>query len=283
MEFKITNYTLPEAISFNYEELKNEISEKCKLYEAMVYTDEKIKEAKQDKANLNKFKKALNDERIRREKEYMVPFNEFKAQVNELIAIIDQPIAAIDSQVKTYEEKQRAEKLEKIKEYFAEANEYDWLNLEMIFDSRWLNASVSLKKVKEDITEILKTIAGNLVTLSNLPEFGFEATEVYKETLNINSAIEKAQRMAEIQKAKAEAEEKRRQEEEARKKAEEEAKLQKTLMTPSEEPAPVQQEAIPESAEPEREWISFKAFVTREQALALRNFFIENGIEFGRA
>ena len=52
-----------------------------KLYEITSASDEKIKEAKADKANLNKLKKALNEERIRREREYMEPFNDFKAKV----------------------------------------------------------------------------------------------------------------------------------------------------------------------------------------------------------
>ena len=88
MEIKMNEMQLPEKISFNYEELKQELAAKVSMYETMIYTDDQIKEAKADKANLNKLKKALNDERIRLEKEYMVPFNDFKAKVNEIISII---------------------------------------------------------------------------------------------------------------------------------------------------------------------------------------------------
>ena len=86
MELKIAQVTLPEQIEFNYQELKNEITTKANEYANIVYTDDTIKEAKADKAALNKLKKALNDERIRQEKEYMKPFNDFKTKVNELIA-----------------------------------------------------------------------------------------------------------------------------------------------------------------------------------------------------
>ena len=51
--------------------MKQELTEKVSMYETLVYTDDQIKEAKADKAQLNKLKKALNDERIRIEKEYM--------------------------------------------------------------------------------------------------------------------------------------------------------------------------------------------------------------------
>lgn len=67
MELKVNEVSIPEKIEFNYEQLKAELTEKVSLYETMVYTDDQIKQAKADKANLNKLKKALNDERIRRE------------------------------------------------------------------------------------------------------------------------------------------------------------------------------------------------------------------------
>ena len=94
MQLKMSDYQLPEKILFNYDELKQELLEKVSMYETLVYTDEQIKDAKADKAALNKLKKALNDERIRLEKEYMRPFNEFKGKINEIIAIIDKPAGA---------------------------------------------------------------------------------------------------------------------------------------------------------------------------------------------
>lgn len=88
MELKVNEYQLPEQILFNYEELKAELTEKVQHYETLVYTDDQIKEAKADRATLNKLKKALSDERIRREREYMQPFNEFKSRINEILALL---------------------------------------------------------------------------------------------------------------------------------------------------------------------------------------------------
>ena len=81
MELKVNEYQLPEQILFNYEELKAELTEKVQHYETLVYTDDQIKEAKADRATLNKLKKALSDERIRREREYMQPFNSIHRRV----------------------------------------------------------------------------------------------------------------------------------------------------------------------------------------------------------
>jgi hypothetical protein len=111
MELRIEELKLPaEVIHFNYEELKKELTEKVSKYDGLIYTESDIKDAKADRAQLNKFKKALNDERLRQEKEYMTPFNVFKNQINELIGIIDKPVSMIDKQVKDYEEKKKAEK-----------------------------------------------------------------------------------------------------------------------------------------------------------------------------
>ena len=109
MELRINEVTTPKQITFNYDELKQELTEKMAFYEALVYTDEQVKDAKTDRASLNKLKKSLNDERLRQEREYMKPFNTFKAQINEIIGIIDKPVALIDKQVKEFEEKKKQE------------------------------------------------------------------------------------------------------------------------------------------------------------------------------
>lgn len=202
MELRVNEVTIPEKISFNYEELKAELTEKVAFYETLVYTDDQVKDAKADRATLNKLKKTLNDERIRREKEYMQPFNEFKAQVNEIIGIIDKPIAVIDKQVKEFEDQKKANKQNAIEELFATIGFQNFVTLEKIWDPKWLNASVSMKSIEEQMRSRMYQIGDDVLTLHNLPEFGFEATEVYKQTLDINKAIKEAQRMAEITKGK---------------------------------------------------------------------------------
>ena len=152
MELRVNEVAIPEKIDFNYEELKAELTSKVSFYETLVYTDDQIKDAKADKANLNKLKRALNDERIRREKEYMQPFNVFKAQINEIIGIIDKPIAVIDEQVKAFDEKRKAEKQKAIEELFATIGFQNFVTLEKIWDPKWLNASVSMKSIEGGCT-----------------------------------------------------------------------------------------------------------------------------------
>ena len=248
MELKVNNFSVPSTITFNFEELKQELEEKAGFYTNLVYTDEQIKEAKADKASMNKLKKALNDERIRMEKEYMKPFTEFKAQVNEIIGIIDKPVNAIDTQIKAYEDKCRQDKQVAIEQYFAEIEKPEWLTLRVITDPKWLNASVTLKSVKAAIDEKVQQIIKDMEMLSKIPEFGFEATEVYKTTLNVNKAFDEANGMAEIARRKREREEAERlAAEKAAAEAAEKAALEATQVENEPEQAevePVQDEFI---------------------------------------
>lgn len=271
MELKVNEVTIPDVIQFNYDELKQELTEKVSMYETMVYTDDQIKQAKADKASLNKLKKALNDERIRREKEYLQPFNEFKAKINEIIGIIDKPVAVIDKQVKEYEEKCKEDKRATIIEYWNARKPScpEWLTIEQIFDDRWLNASMSMKSIKDNIDGWINRINDEITTIESLPQFSFEATEEYKRTLDINKAIAEVQRLADIQK---------RKEEQVRLKAEQEEKVERELPPrPIREPLDI---PMVEKPKEEGQWVNFSAKLTVSQAKDLKQFFELRNIEF---
>lgn len=286
MELKMNEYQLPQNISFNFEELKAELTEKVRLYETIAYTDDQIQEAKKDKANLNKLKKVLNDERIRREKEYMAPFNAFKAQINEIIGVIDKPVAVIDKQVKAYEDQKKQEKKEKIKELWDSLDAPDGLTFDDVFQEKFLNASCSMKNISQYFEDDIKRFARDMETLAALPEFGYEAKMVYLSTHDINKALAEGQRMAQVQKQKAEYEatQARKREEEAARKAAEEARKQQAEQAAAAagetafNNAPDVSAQVP--AEPVKQWVSFQALLSTEDALVLKAFFDERNIEF---
>lgn len=283
MELKVNEVTVPEQITFNYDELKQELTEKVSVYEAMVYTDDQIKQAKADKANLNKLKKALNDERIRREREYMQPFNDFKQKINEIISIIDKPVAVIDKQVKEYEEKQKAEKMEAIKEYWNSCNVPENLSFEKVFDNKWLNASTSMKSIQDVINEAIAKFKNEMDLLADLPEYSFEAQQIYISTLDIGKALNEVHRLSDIAKKKAEMETeqaKRRAEVEASNTPEQVVSANNTTTAEEFIPPVVDEEMDAKVFAPARQWIAFQALLTTEEALALKNFFNSRNIEF---
>lgn len=87
MELRIKSMSFPEAIEFNFEQLKQELTDKAEQYKGLVYTDDQVQDAKKDVAALRKFTKALSDERIKVKKECMKPYEEFEAKIKELSAI----------------------------------------------------------------------------------------------------------------------------------------------------------------------------------------------------
>jgi len=262
MELKVGEYKLPEVISFNFEELKTELLARTKHYETVIYTDDDIKTARSDRADLNKLKKALNDERIRLEKEYMVPFKQFKAQIDEIIAIIDKPTALIDSQIKEYEQRKKDEKKEQIKAVFAEAALPEYITLEKIWDESWLNSTCTISRVKEDLKTLAYRDAQAMESIKTLPEYAFEAAEYYKQSLDIAAALAKANELARIAKAKKEAE----------------AKVEIVEEIPASEP--ITEAEVEETAEVVRAWIKFEANLSESEARELAAFFRYNKIEF---
>lgn len=284
MELKVREYQLPEVIGFNFEELKTELLERTKYYETIVYTDDDIKAARSDRADLNKLKKALTDERIRREKEYMVPFNAFKDKINEIISIIDKPAAIIDQRIKEYEQQKKEEKKQQIREAFEKIGFPEYITLEKIWDDVWLNSTCSLSRIKEDFKTLAYKDQKAVEMLQELPEYSFEALEFYKKTLDVTAAMEKANEHAQIAKAKKAAEEEaaRRAEFE---RIETEKKKREELNRSAQQTAEIinraeAKEAAGVEAEAPGQWLRFEAYLTTEKAVMLRGFFEDNGIAF---
>lgn len=287
MELRIVPYQIPEKIEFNYEEIIQEmkpaVNEKASIY----YSDEDIPAAKKDRAKFNTFKKAINDERIRMKKEYMKPFEEFEAKVKDINALADKAVIAIDKQIKEYEDNQKREKLDKIKALWTQMSVPEGLTMEKVYEERMLNTSFSMKKVETCFELAIGKFNRDMATLAALPEFGFEAQQVYISTFDINKALAEGQRMAQIQRQKAEYEA-----EQARRKAEEEAKkvaeqVPVEVVT-AEEIAQSKQEYIEAASAngihvmeaPAKQWVGFKALLSTEDALALRDFFKSRNIQF---
>lgn len=265
MELKVNEYNLPSQITFNFEELKAELEKKVSMYSAMVYTDDQVKIAKADKASLNKLKKALNDERIRMEREYMVPFNAFKEQIAEIMQIIEKPILVIDNQIKDFDEKRKAEKLKDITDAYLGMTRPEWLKFTQIFDDKWLNASESMNGICSRMEEKIEQINKDMETLKNLPNFAFECMEIYKSTLDMNKALNEANMLSEMQRKKEEF-----QNTQAKKLAEQmEQKKLEEVMNP-----PIIEE------EEEKMWVNFSAHLTVSQAKELKEFFTSRNIEF---
>lgn len=247
MELKIYNPKedgFLKQIEWNFEDLKTEITEKAGEYVNLVYTDDQIKEAKKDRATLNKFKTALNDKKKEVKKQVMDPYTTFEAQIKELISIVDKAVDNIDQQVKDYEQNLREEKRKKIEEIYQKSiGDLDrTVPLEKIFKDSWLNVTTTLKSIREEITEVHDRVDKELKLINlDMSPFIFEMKEEYLKNFDFAAAMDVKQKLEETATKKAAIAEQKKIEEEAR---------QKQLETQAKEVAaagskPVEERAVP--------------------------------------
>lgn len=273
MELLVQAIPKIEPIKFNYEELKQELTERVQEYKTVVYTADTIKTAKADRAKLNTLKKSLNDERIRLEKEYMEPFQQFKAQVTDLVMIVDEAAKAIDKQVKDYEDLQKKDKQAAVESLFQAvvAPEIPWLGINQVWNEKWLNVTYKTGQIEKDFAEIVARIKSDMEMLGRLPEYSFEAQEMYKQTLNVNDALWQADHLKQLA--------------EAKRQAEEAATINRDNAG---EPEQVEErKPLPEPENPnmnvtvsDKAWLNFRVHVSVEEAKALRTFMVMNDIYF---
>ena len=224
MEFRLINPTedgFLRRIQWNKEELEAAVRAKIAGYENVVYTEENIKAAKNDRAELNKLIKAIEERRK--------PYAVFEAELKEITALINEPVALIDQQVKAFEEKQKEEKKAAIKATYDEniGDLAEVLPFEKIFDSRYLNQTYKLATAQKEIVNRIDTVKTDLETIDSLDsKYKLNAKDVYIKTLDLSKALAENKRLADLEE-KLEADKRRKAEEEAERKRQEEIRKQK--------------------------------------------------------
>ena len=273
MEFKITTdltTAIPQEIAFNFDEMKAWLSERLEHYNSLVITEDSIKAGKEDRATLNKLRTAIDTRRKEIKKQCMAPYDAFEAKVKELTALIDQPIGAIDAQLKAYEEMRREEKQQKVAEAYdkivPEALR-EIIPMTMIFSPKWLNASTTMKSIEEELTDRVKRTNTDMMVLDTVePEYATAVRETYMRTLD----IEKAMNQKKALQAAAEAFKQR-----------EEAKAAQEAESPA--PAACEPEIEAPAPQPETEQLytlRLEFQLTKAQADNLKWFLTKNNINY---
>lgn len=201
----------------NARQIKELVALKIEEYSVDNYKGDENQAAK-DKAELNAAAKCLNNERIKLEREFMSPFNEFKNIVNDTVSLIETASAKLDAIVKEKVRREKAEKKAKIAETW-ESKKFTLVPLEKVYNTKWENKSYKLQTIESDIDGIISRIEGDLNALDSFGEDTSQLKGLYLSTLDLPKTLNKG---AEL-KANREriAEEERRKAEEAAKKEEE--------------------------------------------------------------
>ena len=279
MEFVMStdlNTALPKVIGFNFDELKAELTARLDYYNSLVVTEDTIKEGKAERAKLSKLREAVEAKRKEVKREYMAPYTDFESKVKELVAIIDAPIAAIDGQLKAFDDLRREDKRAEIRkayETIVPAEIQAIVPLERIFDPKWLNATVKTKAVEAELAAMVQQTEDDLQVLDTVePEFAAAVRARYMETLNIGAALRYKQTLvaaAEAAKRRAEA-------------------MSAPAAAPTQEPEPVREAPEPpaEPVLPEEVvtvyLLRLEFHLTKNQADMLKHFLEANGIDYKR-
>ena len=233
------------VIDFNYEEIKQALSNQMSAYRDITVTEDTVTEYKKDIATLRKIRKAVDDRRKEVKKTFNQPYEDFEIKVKELLKEIDNPIDNLTDQIETFEKAKKQEK-EKLcrnlyKELVGEYSEY--LPYEKVAKPQWTNVSYTKKDITYDISEAVTKVKSDLTVIKNInSEIEDSLIEVYKKSGNdLGKAIERntqyladKERAKELERQKAE-ELKREQELKEQLKKEEEAKKQLESKEPVDE------------------------------------------------
>ena len=193
LQIKVSN-TLG-TISTNFEEIEANLKEILANYKGIIVTEDTVKESKKDIAELRKIRTSIDDKKKEMKKVWNKPYTEFENKCKELMALVDEPINEINSQVSEFETKRKEEKLNHLHELFNEQiGEYDdYLTFEGVFNDKWLNVSTTDKDVKFDISEAITKVRSELDAIKALnSEIENECIKAYKNAGNsLTAAIQK--------------------------------------------------------------------------------------------
>ena len=282
-----------KKIEWNNEELKEAISAKVQDYKGLQYTEETIKEAKKDKATLNKLRDAIETERKRIKKQCMAPYELFEKQVKEVLAIIDEPIQLIDSQIKEVEEQRRLEKKQKVLEIYEEniGNLKGILPFAKVFKNEYLNVSKSLKSITEEITALISKVNQDMDVIEELDtKYELQVKDMYVKTLDLSMALRENARLEEVERKLVE---RRAQQERERAEAEKRAAVETQKRAEAQQqiieriPEESDKKEIAEEAQKETApdsqtvTLEFRVTATLEQLQKLKEFLKANNIVYG--
>ena len=295
MELDIkTNITNDLEIFNNYDFVKQQVLDFVEKYNNVIVSEEVVDSAKRDRATLNNVAKALNSKRIDIEKKFKEQFEPFKAQVNSLIEPIEKASKNIDIQIKGFEEREKEQKYNSIKEYFESVigDLKDIVKFEMIYDVKWLNKNPTIKNIQEIINQMIKHIQTDFEILNK------EEKATYLKDFYLNNKFDLSLTMQE--KARIEAREKQLKELEEKKVKEQQEQMQKLAeqfnqqsieekydiesqsQKQEEKQTPHEKQEEEKQEQQKLYKCSFEIVDTKEKLQLLKDFLINNNINYKR-
>lgn len=256
-------FELPAEIS-NFEELRQALIPKLEFYRNLVVTEESIKSAKSDRADLNRLKKMIDDERKKIKNRYISPYQVIENECRQLITLIDEPIYTIDSQLKAFEEKALQAKRAVLEAHFNSENTLDFVKLDDVLNKKWKNKTEKTESLKTEISAKISALKTDFEDIESMYSASVMWTAIFakfKETIDKSATLAYA---IELERS------------EMRLKRSQSDSVSSNVITPT-----TSQTAVTDDSERSQTVSgSFKVTCTISQLVALRDFMKNKGIKF---
>ena len=249
------------AILSNIAELKSWAERQTAFDRNAVITEDTVQDAKDRSTALNKVIQSIDKKRKEVKKAYNAPYAVFEKSLNEVVAVLTTARENLWSQALAFEQKIKDEKRATFKDYWETINDgLTCRDYEMVEDNAWLNKGKSYKSVYKEMDELKEKQQSDIAAIYALEsDFlvelindyirnGKTLSEIIAKNAQLKAAREKIAPVADKNAPKIEVEQKV-----------EEAKA---------------------SESKQKYTVKFRVEATESQLIALKKFFVENGIEF---
>ena len=229
MEIRLVNPTedgFLQKIDWNKAELEANVRSIVEAYQGLVYTEDTVSDAKNDRAAFRKLLNEIEDRRKLVKKKCMEPYEVFESDLKDVTVLIKEQISIIDGQVKEYENSVKEEKKARLQDVYAETigELAEILPFERVFEAQYLNVSFKESKAATEIQEKIQRVKSDLAAIDALDsKCKLNAKDVYVRTLDMSRAMAENARLIKFEE-QMEADRKRKAEEEERRRAEAEAR-----------------------------------------------------------
>jgi hypothetical protein len=180
------------AIRWNEAEVQQNLTEMLAAYTGRVYTPETIKDAKADRAAVNKLDKQLSDAARSAKAFYMKPLEEFLQSTKQMQTRCKAVSGAIDQQVKAVEEAERQDKQDALRAVYADCigELREMIPFDRLLVPQWLNKTYDLAKAGRELRKSVETRREELRLIRETCGEDAEAcTTEYLRGLNLNAAL----------------------------------------------------------------------------------------------
>lgn len=188
---RVEHTELP-AIRWNEDEVQQNLTEMLAAYTGRVYTPDTIKDAKADRAAVNKLDKQLADAARSAKAFYMKPLEEFLQSAKQMQGQCKQVSGAIDTQVKAVEEAERQDKQDALQAVYTDCigELRELIPFDRLLVPQWLNKTYDLAKASRELRKSVETRREELRLIRETCGEDAEAcTTEYLRDLNLNAAL----------------------------------------------------------------------------------------------